>query len=86
MTRTLALGFGVATLVLLHTPPLRTAARLDPIARWGVAASTAASVTGMPPLRTPITLALLHVTMHHAVTAAHEVRVRHPELASGGTP
>lgn len=86
MTRTVALGFGVATLVLLNAPPLRTAAALDPIAEWSTAASTAASVTGMPPLRTPITLALLHVTMHRAVAAANETGARHLERAQEGSP
>lgn len=41
----------------------------DPIAEWSLAATTAAAAVGMPPLRTPISLAILHVAMFEAVGA-----------------
>ena len=46
-----------------------SATRGDPILRWSEAASAAAAASGMAPLRTPITLALVHVAMDDAVTA-----------------
>jgi hypothetical protein len=66
------ISFSLCALVLClamgpSTRPLAAAA--DPITEWGVAASAAAAATGMAPLRTPITLALLHVAMFDAVTA-----------------
>jgi hypothetical protein len=45
------------------------AAAGDPITEWSVAASAAAAASGMAALRTPITLALLHVAMFDAVSA-----------------
>jgi hypothetical protein len=45
------------------------AAAPDPITDWGIAASAAAAAGGMAPLRTPITLALVHVAMFDAVSA-----------------
>jgi PAP2 superfamily len=48
--------------------PLSGAAA-DPIAEWNVAATSAAAASGMVPLRTPITLAILHLGMYDAVAA-----------------
>lgn len=45
------------------------AAAADPIAEWSTVASSAAAASGMSPLRSPITLAILHLTMYDAVTA-----------------
>jgi hypothetical protein len=45
------------------------AAPPDVISEWSVAASNAAAASGMPPFRTPITFALLHLGMYDAVTA-----------------
>jgi len=57
---------------LVTTGPLTrpVAAATDPITEWSQAASAAASASGMAPLRTPITLAILHVAMFDAVTTA----------------
>jgi hypothetical protein len=41
----------------------------DTVTRWGVAAAEAAAASGMPPLRTPITFALLHLAMFDAANA-----------------
>src|SRR5262249_22640609 len=41
----------------------------DPITEWSVAASASATASGMAPLRTPITLALLHLAMYDAVNS-----------------
>jgi hypothetical protein len=46
-----------------------SAAATDPITEWSLAASSAAAASGMAPLRTPITLAILHIAMYDAVTA-----------------
>ena len=46
------------------------ATAVDPITEWSLAASSAAPASGMAPLRTPITFAILHVAMFDAVTAA----------------
>ena len=45
------------------------AATVDPITEWSVTASSAASASAMAPLRTPITLAMLHLAMYDAVNA-----------------
>jgi hypothetical protein len=45
------------------------AAAVDPITEWSVTASSAASASMMAPLRTPITLAMLHLAMYAAVQA-----------------
>jgi hypothetical protein len=45
------------------------AATVDPITEWSIAAQSAATASGMPPFRTPITLAILHLAMYDAVTA-----------------
>jgi hypothetical protein len=63
-----ARGVLVVCLATNVVPRPATAAS-DPIAEWSLAASAAATATGMAPLRTPITLALLHVAMFDAVTA-----------------
>ena len=47
---------------------------VDPITEWSVTASRLAASTRMPPLRTPISLALLHLAMHAAVTAVEDGR------------
>jgi hypothetical protein len=46
-----------------------SAAVLDPITEWSVAASSAAAASGMAPLRTLITFAILHLAMYDAVNA-----------------
>jgi hypothetical protein len=63
-------AFGALVLCLVSDPASRLSAALaDPITEWSVAASAAAAASGMAPLRTPITLALLHVAMFDAVSA-----------------
>jgi hypothetical protein len=69
------LAFGVLVLCLVSAPASRLSAALaDPIGEWSVAASAAAAASGMAPLRTPITLALLHVAMFDAVSAVEGPR------------
>jgi hypothetical protein len=46
-----------------------TAAGPDPIERWSIEADESATATGMHPLRSPITLALLHLAVYDAVHA-----------------
>ena len=72
----------VAGVVLL--PPVVTStatARLasDPITAWSIAASEAAAASAMPPLRTPVTLAILHLAMYDAVNAVTEDRAPYLE-------
>jgi len=70
MSRKISLSLCVLVLCLAMGPSARPiAAAADPITEWGLAASAAAAATGMAPLRTPITLALLQVAMFDAVTA-----------------
>jgi hypothetical protein len=45
------------------------AAAPDPISEWSLAGQSAVVAAGMPPLRTPITFAILHLAMYDAVTA-----------------
>jgi PAP2 superfamily len=52
---------------LLSSKP--TAAVSDPSIEWSAVASTAASASGMAPLRTPVTFAILHLAMYDAVNA-----------------
>jgi PAP2 superfamily len=52
---------------LLSSKP--TAAVSDPSTEWSAVASTAASASGMAPLRTPVTFAILHLAMYDAVNA-----------------
>jgi hypothetical protein len=60
----------VAILLLAGATSTRPAAQTtDPITEWSVAASNAAAATTMAPLRTPITLAILHVAMYDAANA-----------------
>lgn len=70
MTRLLLVATSV--LVLGVSPSLngrRTQAGADPITEWSIAASEAATASGMAPLRVPITLAILHLAMYDAVNA-----------------
>jgi hypothetical protein len=70
MTRTILVVACIVVLCLttgLSTRP--AAATVDPIAEWSAVASSAAAASGMSPLRTPITLAILHLAMYDAVTA-----------------
>ena len=70
MTRTLRIATCVIVLCFaIGRPATLPAAPVDPITEWSVAASKAAAASGMAPLRTPISLALLHVAMFDAVTA-----------------
>lgn len=80
-----------AAVVLSVTGSLATrpvAAMPDPVTEWSQAASAAATATGMAPLRTPITLAILHVALFDAVTATtgdrrpHAVAPTSPVAAS----
>jgi hypothetical protein len=64
--------------------PAASPAAADPITEWSLAASSAATASGMASLRTPITLALLHVAMFDAVGAASGNR--HPRAAANSTP
>jgi hypothetical protein len=59
---------GVATAALSCQLPAAATA-VDPITEWSLAASAAAPAGGMAPLRTPITLALVHLAMYDAVNA-----------------
>jgi len=70
MSRTLLVTTCAA---VLWTMPVRSSGfsgvAVDPITEWSIAASTAAAASGMAPLRTPITLAILHLAMYDAVNA-----------------
>jgi hypothetical protein len=57
----------LSTIPVLSSGP--TVAAVDPITEWGIAASSAAVASAMPPLRTPITFAILHLAMYDAVNA-----------------
>ena len=65
--RTIALAC-LFVLCLCHAVPARLVA-VDPITEWSQAASAAAEVGGMSPVRSSITLAIVHVAMFDAVTA-----------------
>ena len=56
-------------LAALLPSQLGVAASVDPIVEWSTTAAAAAATVNMPPLRRPITLALLHVAMYDAVSA-----------------
>jgi hypothetical protein len=71
MTRKLLVVAFITLIVSRGTLP---AAVVDPITEWSVAASEAASASGMAPLRTPITLAMLHLAMYDAVNAVEPDR------------
>lgn len=71
MVRTLALALSLVMLALNGTASSQPAAVVaDPITGWNQAATAAAAAAGMPPLRTPISLAILHVAMFEAVSDA----------------
>jgi hypothetical protein len=59
----------IAVVILAASVRPASAATPDVISAWSVAASNAATASGMGPLRTPIALALLHLAMYDAVTA-----------------
>jgi hypothetical protein len=59
----------VAMLVTLASPARLPAVAADPITQWSAAASNAATASGMAPLRTPISLAIVHLAMFDAVSA-----------------
>ena len=61
--------------MILQGRYVRRRLRTDVISEWSVAASKAATASGMPPLRTPITFALLHLAMYDAVNG-HSRRSR----------
>jgi len=68
--RSLRMTACLVVLCLTSGQPTRlSAAAVDPITEWGMAASAAAAASGMAPFRTPIALALLHVAMFDAVSA-----------------
>jgi hypothetical protein len=70
MRRFLIATISAATVaVLASTTNFVSAPVLDPISEWGSAAQTAATASGMAPLRAPITLAILHLAMYDAVNA-----------------
>jgi hypothetical protein len=64
-TAALLIAIGILTGTVRPSP----AAGTDVISEWSVAASSAATASGMPPLRTPITFALVHLAMYDAVNA-----------------
>lgn len=41
----------------------------DPVTEWSIVASNAAAASGMAPLRTPITFAIVHLAMYDAINA-----------------
>jgi hypothetical protein len=72
MSRILVKTMGVALVALAFSGWLArpsAAQAPDVITQWSVAASNAAAASGMAPLRTPITFALVHLAMYDAVTA-----------------
>src|SRR5262245_34234778 len=56
----------------------------DPITEWSIASQAAVAAAGMAPLRTPITLAILHLAMYDAVNAV--VQDREPYAVSPPAP
>src|SRR5262245_41173901 len=72
-----SLSMALAWLAFSGSPARPAAAPApDVITQWSVAASAAATASGMAPLRTPITFALVHVAMYDAVTAILGGRAR----------
>jgi len=69
MRRTVLLVAAVAVLCLTPSTATRQGIPGDPLVQWSVLASSAAAASGMAPVRTPITLALLHLAMYDAVNA-----------------
>jgi hypothetical protein len=74
---TFVVGSGAATRFAATT--------VDPITEWSLAASSAAAESGMAPLRTPITFAILHVAMFEAVTAATQI-TQPAQRSTGASP
>src|SRR5262245_42530282 len=70
MIRTIVAGACVVGCLASDLSSQSPAVAIDPITEWGSAASTAATASEMAAFRTPISLALLHVAMYDAVTAA----------------
>src|SRR5262245_60553885 len=58
-----------AALTATPTVPVSRETACDPIVEWSNAASAAAEASRMPALRTPFTLAILHLAMYDAVNA-----------------
>ncbi len=61
----------------------------DPVVAWSVAASAAAAASGMAPLRTPITFALLHLAMYdavHAIIGGRDLYGAHPPVTPSASP
>src|SRR5215813_291104 len=89
MNRTLFVVTCAAVLCLTNGSSTPVAAASDPITEWSITASTAATASGMAPLRTPITFAILHLAMYDAVNViagdrepyAVKVGVTHPASA-----
>jgi hypothetical protein len=69
MNRTLLIVTCAVVVSVAGGPPRLSAASADPITEWSVTASSAAGASGMAPLRTPITFAILHLAMYDAVNA-----------------
>jgi PAP2 superfamily len=73
--KTMGRGIPAAVCVVLcclttnSSPRLSAATPTDPITEWSQAATRAAAAVGMQGLRTPITLAILHLAMFDAVSA-----------------
>lgn len=65
----LAILAGIAFVAVSPCTRSLEGAGTDPVTRWSVAAADAAAASGMPPLRTPITFALLHLAMYDATNA-----------------
>jgi hypothetical protein len=90
MRRTVLLVAAVTILCVAPSTATRQATSpADPLVEWSVVASSAAAASGMAPLRTPITLALLHLAMYDAVNAIagdHEPYVIAPAVAHPASP
>ena len=86
MNRTFPIAAAVVALCLAKAAATGPATPLDPISEWSVAASAAATASAMPPLRAPISLALLHVAMFDAVTAISGDRRVHAVAQVGKVP
>ena len=72
--------------VLVHTA---TAAPADVVNTWSTRASQLANAAGMPPLRNPITLALVHLAIYDAVNAiegGYAPYASRPHVTPGASP
>src|SRR5262245_27171497 len=58
----------------------------DPITEWSVAAQSAVAASGMAPLRTPISFAILHLAMYDAVNAVAGDREPYAVMPSVNKP